>query len=1033
MVLRLVGVVVPTLEQVTKNQRKSSKRKKSSDEADPGSDEEDRPSKRRATSGSKGIWSAPPQFKGAELEREGPELVLEGETPEDDDEVDVSGTRVDDKTVRILRDFAFFDVNDIDRMVPLDAHVEDGTSVEGAGFVAPVFVNDEDEGNGDDEEPETRYIRLGAIFGFWVDYASENGAIWVETQFSWYILENSSEDYATIHQKFMTPHRITQVVLNSATRDSKEDYQNFLRRSKFNYGWNEGDLLNSVSTIQHALSDALDFLDTEEPIPMSRVLKKLLPTSNISNRFIRGRLTRPRFNRAGTSDIHASKRVNPTHVTPLIASLAGGLVREALQVVGKKPSSKSRLDRYQQDALPRLLKDVGDENKFIELLELDTRDAEHGVFYSRVKVGSEMYQVGDVVLTPREDYRFWEPHHIFADHFWFGRIIYIDGYQKTAHLHYLSHGSHFDLGEVAHPYELFLDQTCVELPLTQLAGKVDVTFIPVQKIPPTIPSNKFYVRYCTEFGPEPTKPAKEEFARPCILALTQDRYDYMNFLSSEAPPPDNCPNCIRLAERQGVKVNKNERSFEHGGHTFHLHDFILYSSNPNINTGPGRPVDIGQLVDIKRCGTAIHHLSVVQLGRIRDVEGIPPEEVVDSERHLFTTPITEQIRPTDVVRPCFMFPFDRLSNDCLDDWLDMSPYHFFLNLSFPARDKPTWTKRSPLNNTHGCGQCVEDNCKMFKDHANFLAHRKHDKLSTLDLFGGCGALGLGLADGSQSLEITHAIEILPSSARTYENSRTTRKTKVYNQCVNTMLKYAIKDYNKLPLERPKQLWDGETDVPSPPRPGDVQVIVAGFPCQTFSHLNRFKQEGSVKSNLILNALSWVDFLKPKYCLFENVPAFKEEKLSIPHTQRTDGIRDAVQSGYFKLLLRALLEMGYQVRHGVLQAGEYGTPQNRERFFLIAAKGDLSLPELPEPTHFFPTHKNPSPKYNVPHHIVTINDAISDLQPFDCKTEPISLFSTVRDLNAVLKDQLPTSVLRKRVSRNKSDEDQLPTYNTTRRF
>ncbi|KAL0068402.1 hypothetical protein AAF712_004480 [Marasmius tenuissimus] len=963
MVLRLVGVVVPTLEQVMINQRKSNKRKKSSEEADPGSGAEER-------------------FRDVEPEREGPELVLEGETPEDDDEVDVSGTRADDKTVRILRDFAFFDVNDIDRMVPLDAHVQEGTSVEGAGFVTPLFINDEDEGNGDEEELETRYIRLGAIFGFWVDYASENGVVWVETQFSWYILENSSKDYAAIHQKFMKPHRITQVVLNSATRDSKEDYQNFLRRAQFNYGWNEGDLLDSASTIQDALSDALDFLDIEGPIPTSRVLKKLLPTLNKSNKFVGGKLKRPRFKRAGTSDIDASKRVNPTHVTPLIASLAGGLVREALQVVGKKPSSKSRLDRYQQDALPQLLKCIGDKKKPVELLEPDTRDDEHGVFYSRVRVDSEMYQVGDVVLTPREDRCFWEPHHIFADHFWFGRIIYIDGYKQKAHLHYLSHGSHFDVGEVAHPYELFIDQTCVELPLTQLAGKVDLQFIPFQKIPPTIPPNKFYVRYCTEFGPEPTRPTKEESARPCITALTQDRYDRMNFLSAAVPPPDNCPNCIRLAERQDVKVNNNQQSFEYGGHTFHLHDFILYSSNPKINTGPGGPVDIGQLVEIKRLGTAIHYLSVVQLGRIRDIEGIPPEQVVDSERHLFMTPVTEKIRPTDVVRPCFMFPVDRLSNDCLEDWLDMSPYHFFFNLSFPTRDSSSWRERSHPNNTHSCDQCVNDNCESFENHANFLAHRKHNKLSTLDLFGGCGALGLGLADGSQSLEVTHAIEILPSSARTYENSRTTRKTKVYNQCVNTMLKYAIKDYNKLPLERPKQLWDCETDVPSPPRPGDVQVIVAGFPCQTFSHLNRFKQEGSVKSNLILNALSWVDFLKPKYCLFENVPAFKDEKLSIPHTQRTDGIRDAVQSGYFKLLLRALLEMGYQVRHRVLQAGEYGTPQNRERFFLIAAKGGLQLPQLPEPTHFFPTYKNPSPKYNVPHHIVTINDAISDLQPFD---------------------------------------------------
>lgn len=55
------------------------------------------------------------------------------------------------------------------------------------------------------------------------------------------------------------------------------------------------------------------------------------------------------------------------------------------------------------------------------------------------------------------------------------------------------------------------------------------------------------------------------------------------------------------------------------------------------------------------------------------------------------------------------------------------------------------------------------------------------------------------------------------------------ETIVYNQCANAMLPYAIKYHQGLPAEVPTQLFDQKTPVPVPPLPGDIQVIVAGFP------------------------------------------------------------------------------------------------------------------------------------------------------------------------------------------------------------
>ena len=57
---------------------------------------------------------------------------------------------------------------------------------------------------------------------------------------------------------------------------------------------------------------------------------------------------------------------------------------------------------------------------------------------------------------------------------------------------------------------------------------------------------------------------------------------------------------------------------------------------------------------------------------------------------------------------------------------------------------------------------------------------------------------------------------------------------------------------------------------------------------------------------------------------------------------------------------------------VLQAGQYGLPQNRRRFFLLAAGPGERLPHFLRPTHVFPGG------VSAPHTTVTVRDAISDL-------------------------------------------------------
>jgi hypothetical protein len=157
--------------------------------------------------------------------------------------------------------------------------------------------------------------------------------------------------------------------------------------------------------------------------------------------------------------------------------------------------------------------------------------------------------------------------------------------------------------------------------------------------------------------------------------------------------------------------------------------------------------------------------------------------------------------------------------------------------------------------------------------------------------------------------------------------RNSPNTIVYNQCVNIVLKYAVKRHNGHAMEAPLSIHDGKR-LPPPPAPGMIDILLAGFPwqvdhlsiyfirslicrvlSQSHSELNMFRKAEDPKSSLILTTLSWIDFLRPQICVFENVRGFL--KFSLGATQAgIHKIEGGVAMGGLKLLLRALVSMKY---------------------------------------------------------------------------------------------------------------------------
>lgn len=101
---------------------------------------------------------------------------------------------------------------------------------------------------------------------------------------------------------------------------------------------------------------------------------------------------------------------------------------------------------------------------------------------------------------------------------------------------------------------------------------------------------------------------------------------------------------------------------------------------------------------------------------------------------------------------------------------------------------------------------------------------------------------------------------------------------------------------------------------------DIDLLVYSTPCQSISNAglqHGFKKDSGTRSSIIWSTLDAIDVLRPKYLLLENVKAMASKKF-MPD---------------FRLWCQALEERGYTNYWEVLNAKDFGIPQNRERVFL----------------------------------------------------------------------------------------------------
>lgn len=152
-------------------------------------------------------------------------------------------------------------------------------------------------------------------------------------------------------------------------------------------------------------------------------------------------------------------------------------------------------------------------------------------------------------------------------------------------------------------------------------------------------------------------------------------------------------------------------------------------------------------------------------------------------------------------------------------------------------------------------------------------------------------------------------------------------------------KYASKSYSAIHgVPESKNLWDiTKVDVFNLPK--DIDLLTYGFPCQDISLAGKqkgmFNEDGSLtRSGLFFKALDIIECVKPKIAIAENVKALTSKKFTEE----------------FKIVLDSLEKAGYHNYWKVLNAKDYGIPQNRERVFIVSIRKDIdhNIFEFPKP-------------------------------------------------------------------------------------
>ena len=180
-----------------------------------------------------------------------------------------------------------------------------------------------------------------------------------------------------------------------------------------------------------------------------------------------------------------------------------------------------------------------------------------------------------------------------------------------------------------------------------------------------------------------------------------------------------------------------------------------------------------------------------------------------------------------------------------------------------------------------------------------------EKLKIVSLFSGCGGSDLGILGGFKFLgefydynpvEILYANDIDRDAVKTYEYN--------FGRHIH------CNDIREIP----------SSEIP------EHDILVGGFPCQTFSIVGQRAGFEDPRGELYLEIIRLLKDKKPMCFIAENVK----------------GLTNINKGKLFEQILKDCKSVGYKVDFRILNAANYGIPQKRERVFVVGFRNDLDI-------------------------------------------------------------------------------------------
>ena len=214
----------------------------------------------------------------------------------------------------------------------------------------------------------------------------------------------------------------------------------------------------------------------------------------------------------------------------------------------------------------------------------------------------------------------------------------------------------------------------------------------------------------------------------------------------------------------------------------------------------------------------------------------------------------------------------------------------------------------------------------------------------VDLFAGAGGMSLGFEQAG--FDVAAAVEYDPIHCAVHEFN--------FPECA--AICRSVADIDATYIRSNSRIGDAEVD-----------IVFGGAPCQGFSMIGK-RALDDPRNSLVNHFARLVVDLRAKYFVFENVR----------------GLTVGEHKRFLEDLIVEFGRRGYSVvdNYRVLNAANYGVPQDRHRLFLFGARKGMPLPEYPDPTHRPPTGGKKIDNYLFEDRTPTVWEALRDLPEAD---------------------------------------------------